>query len=200
MDEECFAWLSDWKTVPTKTIAGLKELYQQLLPTKLYASRKTKTHTDGDEKCRLCRKAQESVAQVVSACSALAQTLYQTRQNAALKIIFFEMLKGYQLVDAIPPWYSPVQSKPVYEDDKMTAYWDEPDFAGHLQVRANRVDARFVDKENKEVMLIDMSCPWMENRKQKEEVKTLKYAPLRLELKREHPGFKIQDSNTSYDT
>ena len=31
--------------------AGLQELYQ-LLPTKLYDSRKTKTHTDGDEKCR----------------------------------------------------------------------------------------------------------------------------------------------------
>ena len=94
MDEKCFAWLSDWKTAPIKTVAGLQELYQQLLPTKLYASRKTKTHTDGDEKCRLCRKAQESVAHVVSGCSALAQTLYLTRHNAALKILFFEMLKS----------------------------------------------------------------------------------------------------------
>jgi len=57
VDEECFAWLSDWKTAPTKTVAGLQELYQQLLPTRLYASKKTKTHTDGDEKCRLSRKA-----------------------------------------------------------------------------------------------------------------------------------------------
>ena len=39
----------------------------------------------------------------------------------------------------------------------------------------------------------------MDNRKQKEEEKTLKYAPLRLELKRQHPGFKIRkiDSSTS---
>ena len=66
VDEECFAWLSDWKTAPIKTVAGLQELYQQLLPTKLCASRKTKTHTDGDEKCRLCRKAQEVVAHAVS--------------------------------------------------------------------------------------------------------------------------------------
>jgi len=42
-----------------------------------------------------------------------------------------------------------------------------------------------------------MSCPWMENRKQKEEEKTWKYAILRLELKRQQPGFSIQDSNTS---
>lgn len=61
VDEECFAWLSDWKTVPIKTVVELQELCQQLLPPKLYASRKTKTHMDGDEKCRLCGKAQESV-------------------------------------------------------------------------------------------------------------------------------------------
>ena len=67
-----------------------------------------------------------------------------------------------------------------------------PVFVEHLQKRkSNRVDARFVDRENKEVMLIEMSCPWMDNRKQKEEEKTLKYAPLRLELKRQHPGYKI---------
>ena len=54
VDEECFAWLSDWKTAPIKTVAGLQDSYQQFLPTKLYVSRNTKTHTDGDEKCRLC--------------------------------------------------------------------------------------------------------------------------------------------------
>ena len=80
---------------------------------------------------------------------ALVQTLYLTKHNAALKIIFFEMLKGYQLTDAIPPWYSPVQPKPVYQDDKVTVYWGAPVFAEHLQVRAKRDDARFVDRENK---------------------------------------------------
>ena len=95
-----------------------------------------------------------SHAQVVSGCSAQVQTLYLARHNAALKILFFEMLRGYQLADAIPPWHSPVQPKPVYQDDKVTAYRDVPVFAEHLQVRANRVDARFVDRENNEMMLI----------------------------------------------
>ncbi|PFX27452.1 hypothetical protein AWC38_SpisGene7845 [Stylophora pistillata] len=27
---ECFSWMSEWKTAPTHTIAGLQELYQQL--------------------------------------------------------------------------------------------------------------------------------------------------------------------------
>jgi len=42
-----------------------------------------------------------------------------------------------------------------------------PVFTEHFQVRANGVDARFVDRENEEVMLIEMSCPWMDNRKHK---------------------------------
>ena len=85
-----------------------------------YTPRGRPRHTDGVEKCRLCRKAQKSVAPVVSGCSAMVQTLYLARHNAALKILSFEILRGYQLADAIPPWYSP--------DDKVTAYWDVPFF------------------------------------------------------------------------
>ena len=36
--EEFFAWLPSWKNAPTHTIAGVQELYQQLLPTVLLAA------------------------------------------------------------------------------------------------------------------------------------------------------------------
>ena len=42
----CFAWLKGWATRPTYTIAGMYELYEQLLPTKLYTKEKTQTSTD----------------------------------------------------------------------------------------------------------------------------------------------------------
>ena len=45
------------------------------------------------------------------------------------------------------------------------------------------------------ITLLEMSCPWVENRQQKEEEKTLKYAPLRMELKRQYPGFGIKQVN-----
>ena len=53
-----------------------------------------------------------------------------------------EMLRDYQLADAIPPWYSAVEPKPVYQDDEVKVYRDVPVFAEHLQVRVNRVDVR----------------------------------------------------------
>ena len=106
LDGESFEWISDWKTAPTPTIAGISELYEQLLPTKLYNSRKTKLSEESDVRCRMCGKAQESIAHVLSSCSALAQTKYLSRLNRALKILFFELLKDYQLIEAVPPWYS----------------------------------------------------------------------------------------------
>ena len=114
----CFWWLSGWKQRPTHTVAGLFELYEQLLHTRLYACQKTHTAKPGEVMCRLCNKAPESVAQVLAGCNALAQNKYTTRHNAALKILFLEILQVLGLVDSVPPWYSPLRPKPVYESHK----------------------------------------------------------------------------------
>ena len=66
-------------------------------------------------------------------------------------------------------------------------------------MHANRVDVRIVDKENQSVTLLEMSCPWVKNREQKEKEKTLKYAPLRLELKQQYPGYRINQVNITID-
>ena len=90
--EECFACLHHWKTAPTHTIVGAHELYQQLLPTRIFYSRNTETTTTGDERCRLCGKGPESVQHILAGCSALAQTKYLERHNNVLEILFFEVL------------------------------------------------------------------------------------------------------------
>ena len=199
LDGESFSCMTEWRTAPTHSIAEIMELYEQLLPTKLYNSRKSNTTDDPDARCRICGEAKESVAHVLSGCSVLAQTKYLLRHNAALKILFFELLKSYQLIEMISPWYSPTQPKPSYENEQATVYWDVPVNADHIEVHANRVDARIVDKDNQTVTLMEMSCPWVENREQKEKEKTLKYAPLRLELKQQYPGYKINQVNIISD-
>ena len=114
----CFWWLSVWKQCPTHTVARMFELYEQLLPTRLYASQKTHAGTTGEVMCRLCNKAPESVAHVLAGCTALAQNKYTTGHNAALKILFFEILQDLGLVDSVPPWYSPRKPKPVCQSRK----------------------------------------------------------------------------------
>ena len=36
---DCFGWLSCWKAAPTHVVVGIQELYQQLLPTKVFYHR-----------------------------------------------------------------------------------------------------------------------------------------------------------------
>ena len=62
-------------------------------------------------------------------------------------------------MESVPPWYSPVKPKPIYESDEGTAFWDVAVYAEHAYVRANRVDVRFVDHKAKQVWAVEMSCP-----------------------------------------
>ena len=191
------SWLHHWKTAPSHTVAGLQELYQQLLPTKVYHHRKTGTSGDADERCRMCGKTSESVGHILAGCSAIAQTQYLARHNNALKILFFEMLRPLDLITKTAPWYSQAQPKPMYENVRVVAYWDVPLFADTTHVKANRIDARIIDKERKEVKLLEMSCPWVENREEKAMEKTSKYGPLRWELQLRYPDYKVTQQSTS---
>ena len=89
--EGCFWWLSGWKQCPTHTLTRVFKLFEQLLPTRLYACQKTHTGTMGEVMYRLCYNAPESVAHVLAGCTALAQNKYVTRHNAAPKILFSEI-------------------------------------------------------------------------------------------------------------
>jgi hypothetical protein len=85
--EGCFAWVKEWRDAPTHTIAGIVEMYEQQVPTRLYSARKTHTSPDDDIMCRLCGKVAESMAHVLAGCSALAQNKYMVRHNAALQLL-----------------------------------------------------------------------------------------------------------------
>ena len=185
----CFWWLTEWKSCPTHTIAGMFELYEQLLPTRLSACQKTHTSLESEAWCRLCGKAPESVAHILSGCGALAESKYLSRHDSALKVLFYEMLHDLGLIDEVPPSYSPAKPKPVYESDDVQAYWDVPVFADHEEVRCNRVDVRIVNHKTKRIVTLEMSCPWVSNGEKKNEEKTVKYATLRWELKQQFPGY-----------
>ena len=65
-------------------VVGIQELYQQLLPTKVFYHGKVGTSGSGEEGCRMYGKATESVPHILAGCGALAQTLYLPSHNNAL--------------------------------------------------------------------------------------------------------------------
>ena len=175
------------------------ELYEQLTPTKVYTAYKTGSTDKNNVDCRMCGESSECLAHVLAGCPSLAQSKYLDRHNAAMKVFFFEMLTDLKLTDSTPPWFSDVKPKPLYQSTDAEAYWDVPVYAEHTFVRANRVDARFINHKNKEVLMAEMSCPWIKNRDKKDKEKTEKYGALRLELTRQHPGYKISQVNIIID-
>ena len=66
-------------------------------------------------------------------------------------------------------------------------------------MRANRVDATFVNHMSKKVMTTEMSCPWISNREKTSEEKTMKYGPLRWELKEKYKGYEMHQYNIIMD-
>ena len=196
--ERCFWWLSEWRTCPTHTVAGMFELYELILPTRLRAIHKTRASPSSDPTCRLYGTAPENMAHILSACPALAQTKQVTRHDAVLKVLFFEILFDLGLIDTAPPWYSPIKPQPVYETAEVQAYWDVPVYGEFQELRANRVDARIVNNQHKQVLALEVSCPWVSNR-DKESEKTTTYAPLRWEMKQRYPGYDIAKYNIIID-
>ena len=75
----------------------------------------------------------------------------------------------------------------VYETAEAQVYWDVPVYGEFQELRANRVDARIVNNQQKQVIALEMSCPWVSNRDKKTSEKTMKYAPLRWEMKQSYP-------------
>ena len=193
---DCFAWLSEWSCAPTYTVPGVMELYKQLLPTRVYAAYKTGISDRNNIMCRMCGKAPECIAHALAGCSSLAQTKHLERHNAALKVLFFEILRDLDLNETVPPWFSRIEHKPMYESTHAQAFWDVQVYAEHTVVCANRVDRRIVEKR---LLVEEMSCPWVDNRVTKEAEKTEKYGPLRWELSRRYPGYRIVQLNVIMD-
>ena len=79
------------------------ELYEHLLPIRLYTIHKTRVSDSSDSACRLCGIAPEGMAHILSAFPALAQTKYLARHDAVLKVLFFEIICDLGLIDTVPP-------------------------------------------------------------------------------------------------
>ena len=79
------------------------ELYEQLLPTQLYTINTTCVSDSSDSASRLCGTAPDSMARILSAYPALAQTKYLARHDAILKVLFFEIICDSGLIDTVAP-------------------------------------------------------------------------------------------------
>ena len=130
-------------------------------------------------KCRKCKEKDETINHIVSECSALAQHQYKKRHDTVAKALHWSLCKKYQ-INCSDKWYEH-HPEGVVENDKVKLLWDFGIRTDRV-IRANRPDLTLVDKEKKEVALIDVSVPWDSRVEEKEKEKLDKYQDLRIEL------------------
>lgn len=149
------------------TIAGMSELCEQLLLTRLCTSQKTHTSSEGEALCGLYGKAPESVDHIMSGCGALAQSKYLSRHDSTLKVPFYDILLDLGLSQACVRvgWRISLLGR-----TSLCTSW--------------RCHARIVKYKTKWITTLEISCPLVNNREKRSQDKTLKYAhPLSWKLK-----------------
>ena len=114
-------------------------------------------------------------------------------------MLYFELLRGLQLVESPPVWYSPIKPQPEYVSEDVQALWDIPTYGENHELQANRTDAKIVNHKSMVVVVLEMSCPWIKNREKKNEEKSVKYGSLRWELQERYPGNSVQQYNIIMD-
>ena len=138
---------------PSSNITSAQELYRPAAPFNESLS----TWEEGLNHY-LMSHAEESTLHLLAGCSALAQTKYLARHNS---------LWVAKKTDNIPPWFSPTERKPAGENQRTKAYWDVLVYAQNTEVRVNTMNVRIINKEDKKVTLLEISCPSWKTEKQR---------------------------------
>ena len=184
--------MQSWYSCTSSVINEFFLFFYQLLPTKCYAKTRSQERVV-DVTCRLCKNNQESVKHLISNCGSLVKSLYKTRHDNAFKCFIWPMLEMFDLVSKCPKWYSRDEVKPHYSKNGINFYWDSPEYTGrdNESERPLRPDGKLVidTSTKKMIFLIEITIPWIENRREKYEHKCEKYKHILDSIKFENPEF-----------
>ena len=114
----------------------------------------------------------------------------------------FKLLHKHKLIDNVPPWYTKITIKPKYQNDQIEVFWDIPEYTGYeqeLDSRPLRPDGKIVLKSTKQIHVLEMSVPWIENRAVKLKEKQDKYSNIIQSMKVDNPGFLVTQSTFIVD-
>ena len=192
--DECFAWLSRWKDAPVNVINDFQSIYLQIVPTLTFKKFRGEGHITSTV-CRLCSQGVESVKHLLSNCSKFISHAYKRRHDRVLQYIMFKYLHKMNMIKDLPAWYTKVSIKPYYEKEGVEVYWDIPEYSGYSNETEHgplRPDAKIVNKTSKTILVLEMSIPWVENRKTKLVEKEEKYTNIVQNLKIDNPGYTVQ--------
>ena len=136
--------------------------------------------SQGDFLCRVCRKVDESIDQIVSGCSKIAQE-YKRRHDNLGKIVHWNLARNCNF-EAGDKWYEH-EAERVLENEDYKILWDFSIQTDHV-IEARRPDLVVVDKKEIRCKIIDFAVPGDSRIEEKEKDKIEKYQDLGRELQK----------------
>ena len=106
-----------------------------------------------------------------------------------------KFLHKNSMISECPPWFTKICIKPRYAKDDIEVLWDIPEYSGYDNELENgplRPDGKMIDKKSKSILVLEMSIPWINNRKSKLEEKEKKYSNIVQGLKVDNPGYHVK--------
>ena len=174
--EKSWSWLrnGDLKGCTEALVCSAQEQALRTNYTKHYIDK-----TNDTPLCRMCSDKGETVSHLASECAKLAQTEYKRRHDNVARYIHWLLAEKCGFERATK-WY---EQKPegVLENCKIKLLWDFMIQCDRV-VEARRPDIVVVDKEKKDVKIIDIAIPGDNRVKGKEQEKIEKYQPLKEQI------------------
>ena len=136
--------------------------------------------SEGDYLCGVCRKVDESIDHIVSACKKLAEKEYKRRHDNLGKIVHWKLARKCNF-EAGDKWYEHEPER-VLENEGYKILWDFSIQTDHV-IEAGRPDLVVVDKE-RSCKIIGFAIPGDSRIEEKEKDKIEKYQDLERELQK----------------
>ena len=94
--------------------------------------------------------------------------------------------------------------KPEVKNDQVRILWDVPNHTAECRIQTtsnqgNRPDVTVFDKQAKEILVVEFSCPWVTNTTKKDEEKTAKYEKAREEFEARSLNYTVKQINVIMD-
>ena len=143
-----------------------------------------------DNKCRLCRQAQEDISHIIGGCSKMSVRYYiPLRHDAVARYIWNAVRrKNCQQRSFDKHDRFPMESEFIDVWQGREFWWNVP-VKTCTRVKHNRPDIVAWDHQRKECAIIEISCPLDLNIAEKETEKENIYAPLIRNMQLMYPGY-----------
>ncbi|XP_045477913.1 uncharacterized protein LOC123683060 [Harmonia axyridis] len=163
-----------------ETEGRLAAIQDQVVSTRAYQRSILKKDIPSD-RCRKCSRTMETIQHITSSCPTLAPREYTDRHNALAKAyhqaiaIKNGLIKEHSKIHQYLP-------KEILENNEVKLYWDHP-LITDRPILHNRPDIVVFLKEERRVIIVDITVPADDNAERAYTEKIIKYHDLAFELK-----------------